>query len=65
MNKFFRYTTFIFMVIPLTGGLLYLVQYIYFSDFTRAFDVVGILLSLILYSNLVAKIYGQTQKKMV
>jgi len=63
MNRFLRITSFILATIILTGGLLYLVQYIYFSDFSRAFDVVGILLVLIIYSNFVAKMYGHTQKR--
>jgi uncharacterized membrane protein SirB2 len=65
MNRFIRITLFILGTILLTGGLSYLVRYIYFSDFSRAFDVVGIFFALIIYSNFVAKMYGYTQKRLV
>ncbi len=63
MNGFFRSVGFTLAAVLLTGGLLYLLQYLYFSDFTRAFDVVCMLLALIIYSNLLALLYRQTQKE--
>lgn len=62
MKGFFRHTAFVGATLLLTGGLLYLIQFIYFSEYSRAFNVVGVLMALILYSNLLAKMYGFTQQ---
>jgi hypothetical protein len=57
MKKFIRCVLFSIFILILSGSMLFAVQFFYLSDFSRAFNVVGILVVLILYSNLLAKSY--------
>lgn len=47
------------VALAVTLGMLWLVHYIYFSDATRTFDVIGIVFVVILYSNFMAQMYGR------
>ncbi|MES2953574.1 MAG: hypothetical protein V4674_03350 [Patescibacteria group bacterium] len=62
MERLVRNLVFGFPVLLMTGGLLYLVQFIYYSDASRAYDVMGIIFALVIYSNMVAKMYELTEK---
>ncbi len=62
VNTLLRHLAFALPVFLMTVGLLYLVQFIYYSDASRAYDVMGIIFALVIYSNIVAKMYELTEK---
>ena len=62
MRTLFWNIVFALCSLALTGLLLYLIQYIYFSDRSYAFGIVTIFFAVIAYSNFLAKAYLYTHR---
>jgi hypothetical protein len=61
MKRFFWILVFAVITLLLTVGFFEAIQYVYFSGTERGFKVMGILFSIILYSNILAVAYRVTQ----